>query len=206
MEFEPTKFRAQHPMVVFLVILLIFLIPIILAWGLLHRGHSLPRETTNYGTLIRPPLQFSKLVFYDVNGKVVKAKHFYGKWMMLYVHPKDSCDRSCEKHLYDMRQIRLATGKHMDSVLRGIIIFRNGEHKAHIGKLVRRRYPDTAVLTTSAEQFKQFISRLSYTKQVMTAGYYFLIDSHGNVMMSYPLNIRRSAMFKDLMHLLKVNQ
>ena len=191
------NFSKRYPLVVFFILMIVFITPLALAWTLINTQQNLHQRTTNHGKFIKPPLSLNKLSLKDSGGKQINTKYWRGKWVLLYVNSEVTCARDCEVQLLNMRQIRLATGKHMDHVLRVILTFDTGENLSKLSSMVRRRYTGTVIAHTAKKEFERFARHLD--------GMIYIADPRGNLMMSFDKNVPRLHVFKDLQHLLRVN-
>lgn len=183
-------------LLVLFILLLIFIIPIILAWYFYEKGETVGEGTINYGQLIQPPRDFNK---------IDRTQQFRGKWTMLLVCPRVG-EKSCEKMLYNMRQIRLATGKNMERIQRVMVTFPTEHFSSKFTGLLQSEYIGTVHLVISHKQFQSVMAGLPSTKLASGRGYLYLVDPLGNIMMGYPLDANPSGIFKDLQRLLRVSQ
>ena len=76
-----------------------------------------PEGRMNYGELIEParPLPDATLTLAD--GQSFRLGTLRGKWVLMLTAP-GACDESCQRALYNMRQVRRAQGKNMDRIER----------------------------------------------------------------------------------------
>lgn len=185
------------------LLLVLFIGPLVIAWFMVIEGDKL--GSSNYGQLIQPPLDITQLPLLDTNGNTFAQTQFKDHWIMVYVEP-DSCRELCQKNLYFMRQIRLATGKDMNRVERVLITFTDQPNDPQLSNLLTSVYPGTLHLLVAKKQFQQFIAPLSTSTLALQQGSFYLVDPHGNVMMYYPAEVKPSWIFKDLTRLLKVSQ
>lgn len=187
---SPQKIH-KHPLATLLLLLLLFLIPFSIAWLMYHGHHLLPRGRSNHGTLIQPPFSMTQLNL-----------HSHGKWMLLYFNP-GLCEKTCQKDLYQLRQIRTATGKNSNRVTRALLSYPKNTTQ-HL--TILKRFPGTQHLIIQKDQFVRVIKTYVKTAYALKARVTYLVDPLGNVILSYPPNTDPNAIFKDLQHLLKVSQ
>jgi cytochrome oxidase Cu insertion factor (SCO1/SenC/PrrC family) len=195
----------RRALYIVLTIVLIFLIPIILAWWFYQQGGIYGEKAVNRGTLIQPPGDISKLVLQTESGKTYDQKQFHGHWLMLYTLPS-SCDQNCQKMLYNMRQIRLATGTDMDRIQRVLLAFNNNPAEQQLQQLLQTKYKGTLYVVAQANQFQQIMPDPAMSKLALTQGYLYLVDPLGNIMMGYAMSTNPSDILKDLQRLLRVSQ
>lgn len=191
-------------MVVLVILVLLFIIPWFGAYFLYKEGDQIHLKTTNRGQLIEPPRQWSAFTFLDENGAPLMMEQSYGKWTFVYVIP-GACDSACNKMLFYMRQIRTATGKDSDRVRLGALSFT--DHKnPQLNAMLAKDYPQFVHYFLPMREWNKVMGDLPSTSLANTAGYLYLVDPQGNIMMGYPLTTNPSDIFKDLQKLLKVSQ
>ena len=183
----------------------IFILPVVIAWIWFFSGAASGNKTVNNGTLITPPLQLSQLKLMQANGSPYAAKQLNGKWILMYLSPTP-CEKRCQTTLYNMRQIRRATGKEMMRIQRVILTFQDNPPDQTLTQELSNHYPDMVQLMTQKQPFATFINPLPSKKAALTSGYLYLVDPLGNVMMSYDPEAKPKGVLADLQRLLKVSQ
>lgn len=166
----------------------IFLAPICLAWILYHH-HYLGNSTTNVGQLLAGNPQLSQIHFTQQ-----PAPALHGSWRLIYIPPSDSCETDCQKTLYKLRQVRIATGKNRNRVQRWALF----THIPSFPNNWKKLHPD--LLSLQIDQASQ--QRLT----TLSHGGILLADPLGNLVMTYPTSVSFKGLLKDLQHLLKVSQ
>ena len=213
------KLTVRHPGAILLLLILLFLIPLGLAWLLYSQKDTLGEGMTNHGHLIKPPFSIADIKIYTTQGQLLNnqlQKHrsgqLYlhqpttnGKWMMLYLYPGD-CDKPCQRGLYNMRQIRLATGKNRDRVERAILTYRHNYSEITLNELLSTRYKGTKHLIVNRIAFEKIIKQNVHTAYATARGALYIVDPLGNVMMVYNTKIDPNGIYKDIKRLLKVSQ
>lgn len=206
--------QSHHPMWVFVIIFLIFLIPFLLAKFFIS-DKNIHYKTTNYGYLIQPPIDITELKLYNAKGQLldnkvykryrrVSATRTTGKWLLLTINTKTTCDIKCAESLYKIRQIRIATGKNQDRIQRAILTFNNGPHPK-LKEILRGPYRGTYDLSTNYRAFAKHVARIKSANKTKNASIY-LVDPLGNMMMLYGPDAKPMKLLKDLNKLLKVSQ
>ncbi len=177
-----------------LLLAILFIGPMLAAWFLFtEQGQQLRVGTINRGTLILPPLPMQKLSLQTIQGNKFNQQQLRGKWILVYVNP-NQCQEACRVNLYNMRQIRLALGKDQNRVTR-LLIATTKSSQQSIENLIEHAYPGTQfALSTQAKLGK------------VKPGDLYIVDPHGNIMMSYSHNNSASDVLKDMKKLLKVSQ
>jgi hypothetical protein len=157
-----------------------------------------PSGRTNYGTLIDPrndpipPLGTATL-----DGKPAALTDYQGKWIMLQVD-QGACPESCQKKLYDMRQLRLTQGKEMDRIER-VWLITDG---APLDTVLMREYDGTRLLRARADLVKAW---LPVEEGTTATDHIFMIDPLGNLMMRFPKDADPNKIKKDINKLLKAS-
>lgn len=178
---------------VLIAIFLLFAGPVTIAWFLYSQGDISINKTTNNGKLLIPPLDMSQLSLTDTNNTPFDQKQLRGKWLLLYVAPPN-CHKECKMNLYNIRQIRTATGKNMGRVNRVVISL---SKQTDIDELIKSYFKGTThVITNKATE----------QKLALRQGSLYLVDPMGNIMMSYAPKAPASGVLKDIERLLKVSQ
>ena len=209
------KSRIKHPMTIVGILLLLFIIPFTLAW-VLYSEHNILSGTTNHGNLIQPPFSISEINLYNKNGEKLdnrfnpklltpSATRTNGKWMLLVLNP-GPCDKNCETWLYNIRQIRLASGKDRNRIERVILTYKNAAPDNNLNNLLIHQYQGTRHLTVNAQQFQSVIHKNVKQPYALEQGTVYVVDPLGNVMMSYRPDANSTGIFKDVKRLLKVSQ
>lgn len=153
--------------------------------------------TTNYGTLIQPqrplptapPLNLSHL-----DGKPFDLQALHGRWIMVYAST-GACDVRCSEILFDMRQIRLMTGKSMDRLERVWLI----TDQTPLSTTLMREHDGLWMLRANPAELKNYLPSDAGTA---LQDHVWLIDPLGNLMMRFPKNADPKQMYKDVSKLL----
>ncbi|HVV67437.1 MAG TPA: hypothetical protein VHE99_00130 [Gammaproteobacteria bacterium] len=196
--------KSKNPLWILLILLLLFAIPLLLAWYFSTENDQLGQGTTNHGQLLQPPLDLSKLDLRDTQSQPISPDQWKGRWLMLYVSP-GACHEICAKGLYYLRQIRTATGKYSERVQRGVLTFSNQPTDTQLQHLLNSEFTGTLHWVTTFDTFAQFIHKTPNEKLALQEGGIYLIDPLGNVLMWYPPNTDPMGIYKDLMRLLKIS-
>ena len=157
-----------------------------------------PQSRTNYGALLDPKLYpMPVLELRTLDGKPGGLDAYKGKWIMLQVNDAD-CQASCQKKLYDMRQLRLTQGKEMDRIERVWLI----TDEQPLDTLTMREYDGTRLLRAQPEALKAW---LPADQGTVLADHIYMIDPLGNLMMRFPKDADPNKIKKDLGRLLKAS-
>lgn len=181
----------------------IFLAPAVTATILKLSGWR-PAQTGNYGELILPPRPLTALQFTALDGSRVAIGDYRRKWLMV-TFGSGRCDEFCEKNIYKMRQVHIATGKHHKRVKRLLVLTSKAS-----SKLPKRlqAYPDLAVVTGPAKSVRDLANQLQTNDGTAldSLNRIYLIDPLGNFMMTYDRNADPAGIRKDLGRLLRVSR
>jgi hypothetical protein len=158
-----------------------------------------PTGRTNYGALVEPQRPLPALSLRRLDGTAVSAASLHGSWLMVHVD-SGSCDAACEKKLWQMRQVRLTTGKDADRVRRVWLIIDD----AALATAVMREYDGTLFLRARVDEIAAYLP-LPDESEARLADHVWLIDPLGNLMMRWPRDADPSRMKKDLIKLLKAS-
>jgi hypothetical protein len=157
-----------------------------------------PTSRTNYGELLDPRLYpIPELGITTLDGKPTTLDAYKGKWIMLQVDQSD-CASTCQKKLYDMRQLRIAQGKDMDRVERVWLITDNKP----LDTIVMREFDGTRLLRAKPDAVKAW---LPVEDGTVTVDHIYMIDPLGNLMMRFPKDADPNKIKKDLYKLLKAS-
>lgn len=193
MEQDKTRNRARWKL---FGILLICAAPVILSYFTYYVIK--PSSRTNYGTLIDPrDYPIPSLGATTLEGKPAALEDYKGKWIMLQVD-RGACPDTCQKKLYDMRQLRLTQGKEMDRIERVWLI----TDDEPLDTMLMREYDGTRLLRARPDLVTAWLPVESGT---VAADHIFMIDPLGNLMMRFPKNADPNKIKKDINKLLKAS-
>lgn len=159
-----------------------------------------PSGRTNYGDLVEPQRPLPVLSLQRLDGSAVPATSLRGSWLMVQVDA-GACDPACAKKLWQMRQVRLTTGKDADRVQRIWLVV----DQAPLATSVIREFEGTMFLRARADEVAAFLP-LPAEPGARLADHIWLIDPLGNLMMRWPKDADPNRMKKDLVKLLKASK
>ena len=180
----------------FLLIAALFLVPVIVVFGLYYGGIWRPAGSSAKGELVHParPLELAGLRHAD--GRPAGIEAFQGKWTLIYIGD-GACDEACRTALTYGRQTRLAVGKDMDRVQRmflttGNCCDQNYLNTEQLGLVTMDvASPEAQALLT------QFPGDRTHTL--------FIVDPLGNLMMRHDASHTSKDLLSDLKKLLKLS-
>lgn len=193
MEQDKSRSRARWKL---FTILMVCVAPIALSY--LTYYVIKPTGRTNYGTLIDPrEYPMPPLGAVTLDGKPASLEDYKGKWIMLQVD-RGACPETCQKKLYDMRQLRLTQGKDMDRIERVWLI----TDSEPLDTMLMREYDGTRLLRVKPDLIKAWLPVESGT---VASDHIFMIDPLGNLMMRFPKDADPNKIKKDINKLLKAS-
>jgi hypothetical protein len=166
-----------------------------LAYYVLH-----PTGRNNYGDLIEPQRPAPALVLRKLDGTPFDLSVLRGSWVMLTVD-RAECSDSCRTKLWNMRQVRTATGKERDRIARVFLIVDD----APTTTLILREFDGTHFLRASAAELRAFLA-LPAQRGAQLEDHVWLIDPLGNLMLRWPVAADPSRMRKDVDRLLRASR
>ena len=157
--------KNQNNRSTLIIFVLVFLLPVILAWFALQ-GDWFNKGATNKGELMSPAVEMADILRGD---KPV--------WRIVYVMP-EQCDARCKNALYSLNQVWVASGKAQERVVPSLLVL----PKSDVGAVEKlsSETPIALINTTSTYLDKVF-------KNQSVSGI-FIADTLGNVILRYSLS------------------
>jgi cytochrome oxidase Cu insertion factor (SCO1/SenC/PrrC family) len=154
-----------------------------------------PQSRTNYGELIDPrPLRNPELRLLD--GRPFRLAELRGKWVLLQVD-SGVCGEACRRKLVYMRQARPALGRDAERVERVWLL---DDSAVPAPAMLRDHEGLRAARASGASLFGELLLPEN------AAGYIFVIDPRGNLMLRFPGNPDPRRMLRDLARLLRASR
>ncbi len=155
------------------------------------------------GELIHPAVPLETFGLKSAEQPVWGLDDIRGKWSMVFF-ANDSCDEACETVLYNMRQIRLSTGRRMERVQR--VLVTPAWEQMH--QKLEGASEGLFVVGGDNSEMVVLQSQFDAAQSEMTAceGCVYLVDPFGNLMMRFPPDLPPAKILKDLKHLLKISR
>ena len=179
----------------FLLVASIFLVPLVAAVALYFSSDWRP-VVNSQGTLIDPPRMLTASGVTLPDGKPAPADIFEGKWSI--VHPARDCDARTEALFEELGRVRIALDKDAPRVRRVLL---------HGGNCAGVPPPpgdsDFVVLAAPGPEGEALLAAFPPAVDGMPGIY--LVDPHGNLMMSYPASGSARGLLKDLERLLRLS-
>jgi cytochrome oxidase Cu insertion factor (SCO1/SenC/PrrC family) len=181
---------------ILLILAVIFLLPFTVA-ATLHLLQVKPGGRS-YGDLVKPPLNLKFPVLHDIQGKTFGAARWQKKWSIVMVDTT-RCTEACQTQVYMLKQVRTSLGKEIQRVQQVLLV--PAEIKGEAFNELQKKYPDLIVLVGADAETVRFAGEFNLSGQ--PAGYIYLVDPLGNLMMTYSKNKDPKGLRSDLTHLLK---
>ncbi len=166
----------------FLLVASVFVVPVVAAIVLYHSSGWRP-VVNSQGTLIDPP-------------RTLAADAFKGHWSVVY--PAAACDERTEALFEELGRVRLALDKDAPRVRR--VLLNAG---ACAGVNLPSHDADLLVLSATGPEGEALLS--AFPPAVDGLPRIYIVDPHGNLMMSYPASGSARGLLKDLERLLRLS-
>ena len=205
MDITQNDYRERRGKRMLLILLAISLIPLLGGYWLVMSGWR-PTSTGNFGELVQPARPIQDATLYSLDGRDFQLSELRHKWLMVTFAPAD-CPASCQENIYKMRQTHIALAKNQKRVQR-LLIMTTAVETAALTQQRLQGYPDMLVATTTAATLETLSQafRLPSGSPLEDAGRIYIIDTMGNLMMSYPDGAEAKGILKDMDRLLRVSQ
>jgi hypothetical protein len=176
----------------FLMVASLFVVPVVTAI-VLYRSVDWRPVVNAQGTLIEPPRTLAIAGAALLDGSIAPADAFEGRWSVVRPVAGD-CGARERVLLEELGRVRLALDKDADRVRR-IVVHDGGCAASDLGS----GEPDLRVYAVTGDFLAQF------PPSVDGAAGIYIVDPHGNLMMSYPASGSARGLLKDLERLLRLS-
>jgi len=177
---------------------LICLIPVVASYLIYYVFP--PTGRTNYGELIDPQRPTPDLALRGLDGAPFDLRSLRGRWVMLTVD-RAECTETCLTKLWNMRQVRTATGKERDRIERVLLFI----DVAPTTTMLLREFEGTHFLRAATADLEPFLA-LPPDGKTQLEDCVWLIDPLGHLMLRWPRSADPSHMKKDLDRLLRASR
>lgn len=181
----------------FLLVASLFFLPLATAIWLYFSSGWRPGGGAEHGELIDPPRPLPDTPLALADGSAAAADVLKKAWLLVYVED-EACAKRCRSALADMRQARRALDKDAARVKRVLL---------HSGDCCETRFgadePDLLVLAATGPAGAEL--RALFPSAAGGGRGIYVVDPHGNLMMSYPASGAASGILKDLERLLRLS-
>lgn len=180
----------------FLLIASLFFVPVATA-ALLYYLSAWRPPVGAHGELVSPPRPIAVAGLMLRDGRPAPPDVFLDKWSL--VHDAGSaCGEHTRALLDELARVRLALGKDMDRVRRVLL------HQGSCDSVeFLSRDADLVVLAAVGPSGKAFLAQ--FPPALESGDGIYIVDPHGNLMMSYPAAGSARGLLKDLERLLRLS-
>lgn len=174
---------------------LIFGLPFVAAMLFYLNPGWLPDSRGNRGALIDPPVATGAWRLHGIDGELLPSSQHAGTWVLMMAADPD-CGAPCRQRLYDLRQVRLATGVARARVERQLLF--STAPAEDVVAMLREGDPrlDLAVVAERAVSIGHSLE----------PGAVVLVDPMGDAILYYAPTAPATDLLKDLKYLLKVSK
>ena len=180
-----------------LLVASLFFVPLAAAAFLYFYSGWRPAVGVQHGELIDPPRQLPAIALGLPDSGTTAAGVLRGRWFLVHV-VTESCNERCFAVLAELRQLRLALDKDAPRVQRVLL---------HDGRCcdtgLPAAEPDLLVLGATGSDGEAF--RALFPPAADGSNGIYIVDPHGNLMMSYPATGAARGLLKDLERLLRLS-
>lgn len=186
---------------IFLLVLLAFFAPLLLAFVIYYGAGWHPGKTTNKGDLISPVISLPNVALSRPDGTLLNKQWLQGKWTLAYLGD-GACDQACRDALLKTRTIRLLLGKDTTRVQRAFLFSGSCCDQAYFAT----QQPDVIVARLDDAQGQQLLKLFPHANgSALQAQRLYIIDPLGNLMMSYKPGADARDLHEDLKKLLNLS-
>ncbi|HUA25124.1 MAG TPA: hypothetical protein VMA54_13450 [Steroidobacteraceae bacterium] len=183
----------------------LFFTPLLVSYVLYYGIGWRPSGRINHGELIQPPRPLPRTDLPRVaaggdmaNGVTgTEPTVFRGEWSLVYIGD-GSCDASCRRTLYVMRQTRLALGTDQTRLARVFLVTANCCARDYLS----HEHAGMTVLDATGAAAGPLLSLFPGDREHSL----FVVDPLGNLMMRYDVRHAPGGLLVDLKRLLELSQ
>ena len=179
----------------FILVASLFIVPLATAILLYFSSGWRPMVNT-HGMLIDPPRPLSVTGIALADGRPAPSDVFLGHWSVVY--PAEACDERTAELLDELARVRIALDKDAGRVRRVLL---------HGGQCASFEFPsrDADLLVLAAAGPRGAAFRAQFPLAVDGGHGIYIVDPHGNLMMSYPAAGSARGLLTDLERLLRLS-
>ena len=188
-----------------IAILVVFIAPI--AGAFLYK----PTKFNNYGDLYTPAPEITQLDLVGDDGETQFSRYKANDLWAFLVIVNGGCDQSCEKSILNARQIRAMQGKHLER-LRTVLIYSNIDDA--LAQDLADKYQPLDLYKAQSSDLDQWSKQFEPQDNGVNGANgaaqdearFYVVDSKGLLMISYPSSADYKLVNKDLKRLLKARR
>jgi cytochrome oxidase Cu insertion factor (SCO1/SenC/PrrC family) len=178
------------------LLLLIFFLPLLVAFLIYYGSNWRPARHTNHGELIEPARPLPRIALPQTRAPG-SADLLIGKWSLIYI-ADGRCDDACRHTLYYIRQTQLGLGRQIPRVQR---LWLAPDHCCDPGADTEMQPPLLSV-NAQGDNGAALLSQFPVDHRESTI---FIVDPRGNLMMRYDSNADPKGLREDLKKLLDLS-
>lgn len=197
---NPLAGKKRNPYTVWFVVLA-FIAPVALAYIMFFFVDV--KSFVNHGEILNPIIHISSFELKDKNNKIIPEKELTYKWRIISFLGKD-CDQSCEKRLYDTRQIHISLGKNQHRLMRMFIHLQPASEA--LSRLITETHPDVIQAYGDEDTIIKVLGENIRNDAGIKNNETYIMDPMGNVMMRFTQEQPNKDFLYDLKKLLKTSQ
>ena len=188
----------QNNRLVLWALVAVFALPMVCSWILVLHPGLLPERYSNHGVLIKPVVALPAVTLDRIDGTGFRLEELRGKWTFLMVVDA-VCNGACEQLVYQLQQIRRATGKDRGHV-ELLMLYKTGPAEWVLPVL--KGNPGMIVAGLNAPEMDIMASALHQAGVHERPGLIF-VDPMGNMVMHYPHAVTAGDILQDIRRLLR---
>ena len=171
------------------------------AWLYYHAGSWRPAGHLNPGALISPPRELPPLALAAADGRPIDAALLHRRWSLLTI-ADDGCGVRCRRALADSSAVRIALAADALRVQRVLL----ADRRCCERQLGAAGQQDLVTAWLDASERQRLDGSLTAAGAPAEAGRIYVVDPHGNLVVSYPPGADRRGLLQDLERLLRLSQ
>lgn len=186
-------------------LVLVFIMPVVLAFVFYLNPEWQPTGTKNYGTLYKPPVSVTEFSLQTQQGEAFTLDQLRGKWSLVYIG-RNTCDAACKETLYKAVAARIAQGVEAGRI--NVYYLLATESFDEDVDALFSSYSRLVILRGTSAQREALIRQFAIGAQHQPGqdDRLYLLDPPGNLILHYPSGFRDIWLMEDLKHLLKWSQ
>ncbi|RRJ82564.1 SCO family protein [Aestuariirhabdus litorea] len=181
----------------------LFGLPYLVSYWWFYIGEVPDFGTTHHGVLLEPAPHISPVVVEGADGRSIAMEQLQGKWVLLTFVPS-SCDDSCANSLFELRQIRRATGVERERIERLVVVLANDATEPRPLAIDPEITRGALITEDASGQLEPLRSALRQRLPNLENSL-FIVDPRGDVILGYKASTPPKDIVEDLIKLLKVS-
>lgn len=155
--------------------------------------------TQNSANVLSPSISMQFITHHTVNGEDLPESHFINRWGLVYIAPT-VCESSCIENISKMMLIKHLMSSDDEKFYVMVITSMKEAQNNPIYKMIQQHYPSLTYGVLTKKQFKQLFNALPVGTQDFHMEVLYLVNNHGEMIVSYPPSEAGNALLKDIKH------